>query len=29
MIDTCRAWASDGEAVQRTYPDLYTGDKKG
>lgn len=28
ILDTCHAWASDGEAVRNTYPDLYTGDKK-
>ncbi len=25
IIDTCHGWASDGEPVRRTYPDLYTG----
>jgi hypothetical protein len=25
VIDTCHAWASDGDAVRRNYPDLYTG----
>ncbi|MGE0154447.1 MAG: DUF2889 domain-containing protein [Reyranellaceae bacterium] len=27
VIDNCYAWASDGEAVRRNYPDLYTGNK--
>ena len=25
VVDTCHAWASDGDAVRRNYPDLYTG----
>ncbi len=25
VIDTCRAWASDGEVVKRWAPDFYTG----
>jgi hypothetical protein len=27
VIDTCHAWAADGDAVRRNYPDLYTGPK--
>lgn len=27
IIDTCHSWASDGEVVRHTYPDLYTGTK--
>ncbi|MDF3073620.1 MAG: hypothetical protein K0S54_1287 [Alphaproteobacteria bacterium] len=27
VIDTCHAWAADGDAVRRNYPDLYTGSK--
>lgn len=29
ILDTCVSWTSDGEAVRRTYPDLYTGPKSG
>ena len=27
IIDSCHGWASDGEAVRNTYPDLYTGSR--
>jgi hypothetical protein len=28
LIDSCHAFASDGEIVRRTWPDFYTGDKE-